>query len=56
MARLLVKILFGLTVLVLVMSALWSRVDGDRVFRTGCTEDMACWNCQTMGNRVCGSN
>lgn len=21
---------------------------------TRCTEDMACWNCSTMGNRVCG--
>lgn len=19
-----------------------------------CTEDMACWNCKTMGNRKCG--
>lgn len=19
-----------------------------------CTEDMACWDCHTMGNRVCG--
>ncbi len=21
-----------------------------------CTEDMACWNCETMGNRICGSD
>lgn len=19
-----------------------------------CTEDMPCWNCHTMGNRICG--
>lgn len=19
-----------------------------------CTEDMACWDCKTMGNKVCG--
>jgi hypothetical protein len=23
---------------------------------TQCTEDMACWNCRTMGNRICGSD
>ena len=22
---------------------------------TTCTEDMPCWNCQTMGNHVCGT-
>lgn len=22
---------------------------------TRCTEDMACWNCHTMGNRICGT-
>ncbi len=21
-----------------------------------CTEDMACWNCETMGNMICGPN
>ncbi len=21
-----------------------------------CTEDMACWNCETMGNLVCGTS
>ena len=20
-----------------------------------CTEDMACWNCHTMGNKICGT-
>ena len=22
----------------------------------GCEEDEDCWNCQTMGNRICGPN
>jgi hypothetical protein len=22
--------------------------------RTRCLEDMPCWNCHTMGNRICG--
>lgn len=21
-----------------------------------CTEDMACWDCETMGNQVCGTD
>jgi hypothetical protein len=21
---------------------------------TRCTEDMSCWNCETMGNHICG--
>jgi hypothetical protein len=24
------------------------------VINTPCLEDMACWDCRTMGNRMCG--
>jgi hypothetical protein len=25
------------------------------VINTPCLEDMACWDCRTMGNRMCGA-
>lgn len=37
------------TALVLAAAALWPAAG------TRCEEDMSCWNCQTMGNHVCGT-
>jgi hypothetical protein len=29
-----------------------AKLDGSIIAR--CTEDMVCWDCETMGNKVCG--
>jgi hypothetical protein len=31
-----------------------THVGNDEPEPVRCTEDMACWNCETMGNRQCG--
>lgn len=28
---------------------------GHRLSDLACTEDMACWDCSTMGNGICGT-
>jgi hypothetical protein len=48
-------LLIVITLLVFALMAINSRIEGDRIFRTTCTEDMACWNCATMGNHICGT-
>lgn len=36
-----------------VVAVVWVSLSGTR-HTTRCTEDMACWDCKTMGNHICG--
>jgi hypothetical protein len=42
-------LLLALTLLFTILALVVGRPDGTR-----CAEDMACWDCTTMGNRTCG--
>lgn len=49
----------GLTALLLVVLVMalvrWTdRAPAPRFQQVECTEDMACWSCEDMGNRRCG--
>lgn len=51
----------ALAATILILGFWWIIADGERDLRqtekiiTSCQEDEACWNCETMGNRRCGS-
>ena len=57
MSRRLRKILIAVLAIATITTVLWLSVGRDRVYQTGpvCEEDMSCWNCSTMGNKVCGN-
>jgi hypothetical protein len=49
-------IIFLLTALmILVTQTRGTYADRHHSERTACLEDEPCWDCRTMGNRVCGS-
>ena len=37
-----------------VLAELFGNVVADPVEQVRCVEDMACWDCETMGNLICG--
>jgi hypothetical protein len=42
-------------VLIVLLGGVWdSVIRGVNDLHRTCTEDMACWDCETMGNHVCG--
>jgi hypothetical protein len=45
---------FTLVVSVLVTGIAFDRTNPNEIKLIKCEEDMPCWDCSTMGNKVCG--
>lgn len=57
MIRLLIVVAVGLTLVAVALhfGKSWAcEKAGCRPSAIVCAEDMPCWNCETMGNRICG--
>ena len=50
------RVIVGLIITAaILLPGLYERSDAmEKGEPSECTEDMDCWNCETMGNRVCG--
>lgn len=57
---LLLSLITGLLAAVLVLAACDFTITPEDIKRTleqaPCAEDEPCWDCETMGNRICGPN